>query len=76
MVSGQSFELFTKEDTAWAFNDQEDAKLVGAFKTGKVTEVESTSVKDNIIHDTYSLEGFKAALKLAHQACALKKVNN
>lgn len=68
-VDNKPFELFIKDETAWADNEAQDAAIVTAMKKGNKMTVRGTSVKDTFSLDTYSLKGFTAAYKRMKELC-------
>jgi len=67
-VDGTGFDLFTKDDTAWA-RDGDDAKIVNAMVTGKTLVLSGESARGTKTVDTYSLTGFGKALQAINKAC-------
>jgi len=68
-IDGQSFTLFTHEDTAWAPDTQTDNALVQSMRAGRQMIVKGTSTRGTETTDTYSLLGFTAAHKAINDAC-------
>ena len=71
-IGDQVFDLFTKEEAAWA-DDELDAKLVAAMKKSNRVVVEGTSSRGTSTKDTYSLDGFAAMLAQIDKACGVKR---
>jgi len=69
-VGGKQFTLFGQGDTAWAYNESDDAAMVAAMKAGVDMVVRGTSSRGTATTDTYSLLGFTAAYDAIRQACA------
>jgi len=67
-IDGQGFTLYTQGNTAWAQED-DDARLVAAMKTGKTMIVRGTSTRGTDTVDTYSLTGFGKALETIDATC-------
>jgi invasion protein IalB len=67
-IGDQVFDLFTKEEAAWA-DDELDAKLVTAMKKSSRVVVEGTSSRGTSTKDTYSLDGFAAAYDAISKTC-------
>lgn len=65
----KEFTLFTHNDGAWALDETQDTELVNAMKSGTTLIVEGVSQKGTTSKDTYSLNGFSAALKEMSKAC-------
>lgn len=68
----KSFKMFTKNDTAWAYDKKGDQQLVEAMKNGLKMVVKGTSSRGTVTTDTYSLSGFTAAYKEISKACGVK----
>ncbi len=71
-IGEQSFELYTKGDSAWAQNSATDAKIVNAMKKGVRMIVHGTSSRGTKTSDTYSLKGFANAYGLINTVCGKK----
>ncbi|MBB4267175.1 invasion associated locus B family protein [Roseospira visakhapatnamensis] len=63
-----SFTLFTHEENAWAY-DEDDARLVAAMRAGGRMVVKGTSTRGTLTTDTYSLMGFTNAHGAISKAC-------
>ena len=72
-IDGRKFTLFTKNDTAWAYDSNADREIVTAMVRGKEAVVKGTSSRNNATTDTYSLSGFTAALQSIDKACNIKR---
>ena len=70
-IGGRSFDLFTKDDNAWARDAATDSALVNAMIRGARMVVKGTSSRGTVTTDTYSLKGFTAAHKAAMKECGL-----
>lgn len=68
-IDGTKFELFTKDDLAWAYDADQDARMVAALKKGNRMTVRGTSPKDTYSLDTYSLRGVTAAYNKMKSLC-------
>lgn len=68
-VGGETFKLFTENDSAWARDAATDTRLVEAMKKANRMVVKGTSSRGTETTDTYSLQGFSAAHKAIGQAC-------
>ncbi|WP_299437193.1 invasion associated locus B family protein [uncultured Rhodospira sp.] len=64
----KDFTLFTHDETAWAY-DEDDAKLVSAMKAGGRMTVVGTSSRGTRTTDTYSLMGFTNAHEAITSEC-------
>jgi len=71
-VDGQSFALFTVEDTAWIDDATAETKLVAAMRAGKMMVIHGTSKRGTKTTDSYSLKGFTRAHKAIGRACKIK----
>src|SRR5262249_38672555 len=69
-VGDEKFSLFTKQDMAWASNE-DDAKIVDAMKKGSDMVVHGVSTKGAETTDPYSLMGFTRVYNEMGQACGL-----
>lgn len=67
-VGGQTFPFFTDGDTAWVFEEQEEA-LLTAMKRGVDMEISSTSQGGVQTRDVYSLTGVTAGTRAIDDAC-------
>jgi hypothetical protein len=72
-IGGAKFDLFTKNDSAWARTAELDKTIVEAMAKGKQAVVKGTSQKGPPTTDTYSLSGFAQALSLIDKACDIKR---
>ena len=71
-VDGRNFELFTKDDTAWAYDAEADKKLVRAMVRGSKMGIRGTSQRGTSTIDRYSLQGFTAARNAINKACKVR----
>jgi len=70
-ISGKSFELLVSGDTAWPASPSEDAKMIAAMKAGANAVVTGVSQRSGTTtKDTFSLQGFTAALSEAEKRCS------
>jgi hypothetical protein len=72
-IDGAKFDLFTKDDTAWARTSDLDKTIVEAMVKGKTAVAKGTPAKGAATADTYSLAGFTQALGLIDKACGVKR---
>ncbi|NBC34102.1 MAG: hypothetical protein GVY13_15620 [Alphaproteobacteria bacterium] len=70
-IGGDTFRLFTEDDTAWARDEATDRRLVGAMRRGADMVVRGTSSRGTLTTDTYSLFGFTATYNEITEACGL-----
>jgi hypothetical protein len=68
-VDKKGFALSTSGDSAWAPQPEAEAEIVAALKTGTALRVRGQSAKGTATIDTYSLNGFTAAMDKIDQAC-------
>ncbi len=72
-VSGSKFQLFTKDDSAWARTADLDKTIVAALAKGKQAVVKGVPQKGSPTTDIYPLAGFAKALALIDKACGVKR---
>jgi hypothetical protein len=72
-IGGAKFDLFTKDDSAWARTPELDKSIVEAMAKGKQAIVKGAPQKGRATTDTYSLAGFAEALALIDKACDVKR---
>jgi hypothetical protein len=72
-VGERKFDLFTKEDSAWARTAELDRTIVSLLSRSKNAVVTGTPQKGKPTTDTYSLSGFARALALIDKACGVKR---
>lgn len=68
-VGSASFQMLTKDKSAWLRNAAEEAQLLDAMKKGKDLVIKSVSGKGNETTDRYSLSGLSQALDRAQKEC-------
>lgn len=68
-VDGKNFGFFSKEEIAWAENEQQDAAIVTAMKKGNKMVVRGNSQRGTHSEDTYSLKGVSAAYQKMKSLC-------
>lgn len=69
-IDGQSFLLFTQEDTAWAPDADTDNRITEALRKGSSMVVTGTSSRGTLTTDTFSLSGSGAAYDAITKECA------
>lgn len=69
-IQGDSYVLFTQDETAWAPDARTDSKLAKSIQSGSKMVVRGTSSRGTLTVDTYSLKGSGAAYKAISGACA------
>ena len=72
-IGGSKFELFTKDDGAWARTAELDKAIVTALAKGKAAVVKGVPQKGPPTTDTYPLAGFAKALALIDKACGVQR---
>jgi hypothetical protein len=72
-VGDKKFELFTKDDGAWARTAELDRTIVNILAHGKSAVVKGTPQKGRPTTDVYSLTGFSKVLALIDKACGIKR---
>lgn len=70
---GNTYNLFVKDDTAWAATAELDKTIVTALEKEKQAVVKASLKKGHTTTDTYSLSGFSKALALIDKACGVKR---
>ncbi len=68
-IGGDSWSLFTKDESAWTYKPADDQALVGALRKGARMTVKGTSSRNNPTTDSYSLKGTSAAHAAINKAC-------
>jgi Invasion associated locus B (IalB) protein len=72
-VGDRKFELFTKDDSAWARTSELDRTIVATLAKGSKAVVKGEPQKGRPTIDIYSLSGFDRALALIDKACGIKR---
>jgi len=72
-IDGRKFALFTNKDAAWSQDAATDKAVTAALAKGKRAVLKGTNSHGNVITDTYSLDGFSAALAAIDKACGVKR---
>jgi len=72
-VGGKKFNLFTKDDTAWARDAATDKAIVDAMLKGKQAVIKGGSARGTATTDTYTLAGFPQVLAEIDKACKVKR---
>lgn len=63
------YTLFTDGENAWTSSPQQDDRLTSAFRAGSEAVITGTSSRGTTTIDTFSLQGFTAAIKSAQDRC-------
>ena len=69
-IGGQTYQLFTEGEMAWAASEQDDAAIVTAMKRGAEAVLTALSDRGTTTEDTFSLLGFTAAVDDAEARCS------
>lgn len=72
-VGGKKFNLFTKDDTAWARDAATDKAIVEAMLKAKQAVIKGSSARGTATTDTYTLAGFGQVLGEIDKACKIKR---
>ena len=72
-IGGSKFDLFTKDDSAWARTAELDRMIVASLGKAKQVVVRAAPQKGAATTDTYALAGFAKALALIDKACGVKR---
>jgi hypothetical protein len=72
-IGGSIFDLFTKDDSAWARTAELDRMIVTSLAKAKRVTVRGEPQKGPGTIDTYALAGFPKALALIDKACSVKR---
>ncbi|WP_341760028.1 hypothetical protein [Candidatus Endowatersipora endosymbiont of Watersipora subatra] len=62
-IGKKSFDMFTKDNSAWLKNISEEGELLDAMRAGKIMKVEAQSIRGTQTTYTYSLSGITLALE-------------
>tara|TARA_B100000780_G_scaffold111637_1_gene78144 strand:+ start:514 stop:1038 length:525 start_codon:yes stop_codon:yes gene_type:complete len=65
-----TYNLSVDGEWAWPPSEADDAKIIAAMKRGAKAIVTAQSERGTVTKDTFSLQGFTAALKDAEKRCA------
>jgi hypothetical protein len=68
-IGSTEFELGEQKDQAWLLNADEQRRAVAAMKRGATAKVQTTSERQNVTEDVYSLEGFTKAYDTMMSDC-------
>lgn len=68
-VSGDSYQLFTKDDAAWLDDPAQAVNLAGNIRAGSSLSVEGTTVRGIKIKQVFSLSGATAAQRAIDSEC-------
>ncbi|HYU11505.1 MAG TPA: invasion associated locus B family protein [Stellaceae bacterium] len=72
-IGSSKFELFTKDDGAWARTAELDRAIVTALGKAKRVVVRGVPQKGPATTDVYALAGFAKTLALIDKACGVKR---
>jgi hypothetical protein len=73
VVGDKKFDLFTKDDTAWARDAATDKAIVDAMLKGKQAVIKGTPAKGAATTDTYALVGFPQVIVEIDKSCNFKR---
>lgn len=68
-IGGTAFSMFVEGDKAWLENAAADDRMIEAMKKGAQATLTAESERGTTTIDTYSLNGFTAALSEAQRLC-------
>ncbi|MFN3293470.1 MAG: invasion associated locus B family protein, partial [Gemmobacter sp.] len=68
-IGSDKFTLFTDGEWAWPANANDDAALLAAMKRGATATLTGSSARGTDTKDTFSLQGFTAAMTEAEARC-------
>jgi hypothetical protein len=68
-IDGNSFALFTQDDTAWTPDAETDSKMVAAIRDGSNMVVSGTSSRGTTTTDTFGLRGSSSAYSRISEEC-------
>lgn len=69
-VGGASFEMFREGETAWALSADADREIIDAMRAGSEAVFFGQSTRGTDTRDTFSLDGFSAAIADAETRCS------
>lgn len=68
-ISGQSFNLFTKDEGAYVEKTADEKNVITAMKAGSTMVIQGRSTRGTLTTDEYSLTGISNALEAVAKAC-------
>ena len=68
-VDTSEFKMFTKDDAAWNYTEEQDKQMIQAMISGSRLTITGKSSRGTTTRDIYSLLGFTAAYKAIDEAC-------
>ena len=69
-IGNRQFQMFTLDDTAWNYAEDDDRQMVQAMISGTTMVAVATSNRGTVTTDTYSLLGFTAARSQMGETCS------
>ncbi len=72
-IDGSKFELFTKDDSAWARTSDLDKTIVATLAKGRQAVVKGMPQKGPATTDTYALAGLCQGARAIDKACGVKR---
>jgi invasion protein IalB len=68
-IEGRAFDLVSDGEWAWPSSKEDDASILAALKAGSAAVVTARSARGTQTKDTFSLNGFTAAMSEAETRC-------
>jgi len=68
-VDGKQYRMFTKDDIAWAKNEEQDKEMIQRILKGQELRIRAESSKGTYSVETYSLKGVTRAYKRMKDLC-------
>ncbi|MBF9033022.1 hypothetical protein HKCCE2091_02130 [Rhodobacterales bacterium HKCCE2091] len=68
-VGGETFDLFTEGEMSWSDSAEEDEAIISALRRGSEAVLTARSTRGTQTADTFSLQGFAAAVDDAEARC-------
>ncbi len=69
-IGGTKFDLFSDGEWAWSASPEDDTKIIEVLKSGTSAIATAHSARGTQTQDTFSLNGFSAAVDEASKRCA------
>lgn len=69
-VGSDTYEMFTVGENAWMSSGEKDTQIIASFKRGSSATLKGTSSRGTVTSDTFSLQGFTAAVDEARKLCS------
>lgn len=68
-IGKTKFKLFTRDDSAWTYNANDDKAVLAAMEKGQSAVIKASPAKGADFVDTYSLDGLTKAKQTIDGAC-------